>query len=472
MKIAVSFKFLILSIIILLGLLIRVIYFISYGNYRSIDGYLPIARVLYESNSFGLDKLAYSENEYSQTFIEEKFKNERNPIILKNDKEIILTAILPLGWPAQIVMIYHIFGKNNVKAILIYNIILSTGTIFLFFIIGIKLFNVKIGLFAALLSSINPQFIHYTSWTLTETSFLFLLMLTIYTIIVAYEIQKKSYYALSGILLGLTSYVRPVGFIILLVLLTFLILSKKFKIQNLFVFSIAFLSILSPWIIRNYLIFNKFIPMTTLGGLVFVQGNNWEVYNDKSGGSKFSVAESLVTKNADKTEIEINNLAFKNGMDFIKKCSIYSLCKLELYKIRYGFGGNIIKLIKEGQYKWLIINYSFYYFISFFSLFYYFFFYFKTSRLYPNMFLFNIFISTLLSLFLIQTLVYYAQPRYRAFVFEPMLIYSACLAINAIASLCCKMLVKKRHGFTVPRTRLTKLFYECVLRCNLPDLSG
>jgi len=35
-----------------------------------------------------------------------------------------------------------------------------------------------------------------------------------------------------------------------------------------------FVLTLSPWIIRNYRVFGKFIPGTTMGGRVFWEGNN------------------------------------------------------------------------------------------------------------------------------------------------------------------------------------------------------
>lgn len=419
----------ILFFIILFGLLLRTMYYLNFAYYKNIDGYLSIARVLYETKTFGGDWQYYIEGGYDSSFIESRFNNNKNPIVERSGKRIILTAILPIGWPFQIAVIYSIFGKNNIDALLIYNIILSTISIFLFYKITSKLFNPGIGLISSFIAAINPPYITECARTLTDTSFLFFFMLSIYFFILCFESKKIKFFVLFGFFWGITSYIRPIGFIFLFVLLFFVILARKFQIKHIILVCISFILTLSPWIIRNYCVFNSFIPMTTLGGIVFVESNNIETFQNKSGSYARGIVTPLFYNNKDKSEVEINKIAFKQGVEFLQTLSLGDLCMFALHKLHYGFLGNPFTLIKKKNFKWFFINYMLYYFLLIFSTIFFIFFFHKSKKDFPNIFLFNISFLSCLSIFLIQTLIFCGYPRYRAFTFDPILIISSSAAV-------------------------------------------
>ena len=63
-------------------------------------------------------------------------------------------------------------------------------------------------------------------------------------------------------------------FIIFIIIGLFFILSKRDALRVSIVMIALLCVVISPWVARNYLIFNKFVPLATMGGWTFWEGNN------------------------------------------------------------------------------------------------------------------------------------------------------------------------------------------------------
>ena len=421
-------------IIILLGLLLRIFSYINHASYEDYDGYLSFGRILYESKAFGRDRqffeLHASEKNHN---IDNLFNNPSLPITNKNGKEIILIATHPVGWPLQIAIVYSIFGKNNVDAVLIYNLIISSLTILLFYLIARSLFNTNIALISSLIVSLNPIFILSSSWATTETNFLFFLMLAIYFFIKSNKTHKVKFYILFGGIIGFTSLVRPVAFLYILILLFLLFVVRKFH-KKLVISLISFIIVLSPWIIRNYIVFNSFIPMTNLSSFIFLQGNNKVVFENKSG-SWVTHEPILLRKDslifAKNSEVEINRISRREGFKFLKSLSFLELIQHEWYKIRYAFGlSTKYFLYRPGTFNFSIKDKLVYYPLLFLTMIYFLFFYKKSEKNdKSNIELFLIIFFACIIVFLTQTLIFYGFPRYRAYLLDPILIFTTSFSL-------------------------------------------
>jgi len=425
----------IIHFILLFGLILRIISYVNFASYKDCDGYLSYGRILYESKAFGRDRQFFEEDGWKISEINKEFNNPR-PIINKNGKEIILTATHPVGWPLQIAILYSIFGKNNVDAVLIYNLIISSLTILLFYLIAKNLFNTNIALISSLIVSLNPIFILSSSRATTETNFLFFLMLAIYFFIKSSKTHKVKFYILFGGIIGFTSLVRPVAFLYIFVLLFLLFIVRKFQ-KKLIISLISFLIVLSPWIIRNYIVFHSFIPMTNMSGLVFLQGNNKAVFENKTGSCikhepiLLELDSTIYAKNS---EVEISRISRREGFKFLKSLSFLELIQHEWYKIRYAFGlSPKYFLHRPGAYNLSIKDKLVYYPLLFLTILYFIFFYKKSKRIYKNgneLFL-VIFISGII-VYLIQTLIFFGYPRYREYLIDSILIFTASFSIYYI----------------------------------------
>jgi 4-amino-4-deoxy-L-arabinose transferase-like glycosyltransferase len=420
--------------IFFLGLILRIIAYLNFASYKAYDGYIYHGRVLYESKAYGRDRQFFEDNNGDPKLIDELFNNPSSPIIKVNGKEIILTATHPVGWPLQIAFLYVVFGNNNINAVLIYNFILSSFSILLFYTIAKKLFDMNIALISSLIVALNPIFILTSVRTTTETNFLFFLMLSIYFLIRCKQTNKISDYMLFGVFIGFTSFVRPVAFLYFFLFLFLFFVTKKFNLKSLFSL-IAFLVVLSPWVIRNYIVFNRFIPMTNLSGTMFYQGNNKLSFESKTGAcikdEVVKLEKSLCTK---KSEIEIRDIEIKEGLKFLKSLSLIELIQHEWYKIRYAFGlSPKYFLYRSGTFNFTIKDKLVYYPLFFLTLIYFIFFYRKSSKMNKDktkLFLI-IFISAII-VYLIQTLTFIGYPRYRQYLLDPFLIIPASLSLHFI----------------------------------------
>jgi 4-amino-4-deoxy-L-arabinose transferase-like glycosyltransferase len=173
-------------------------------------------------------------------------------------------------YPLMIALIYLLVGRHY-KAIFLVQSMIDTLVCFLIYLITKKVFdNHKAGLIASMLYFLYIPFLETNHVIMSETLYNFLFYLALLFLIHALENQKLSYFMVSGIILGLAHLTRPtviyvVFLFIFLILWTF---RKKIYIglNNSLTMLILFLIVISPWIIRNYLVFDRFIYSTSLEG--------------------------------------------------------------------------------------------------------------------------------------------------------------------------------------------------------------
>ena len=157
----------------------------------------------------------------------------------------------------------------------IFSAIVQTVTLYIIFLISLKLFNKKVALITLILNLIYIPHFYVTNLVLTETMFSFFMSLLVLMSIYAIKTKKIKFYILGGIVLGLAILFRPS--IALYPLIIFVVWCKeKYKIKEMIRFAIVSLIacfvILTPWWIRNYRVFNKFIPFTLSSGNPMLQG--------------------------------------------------------------------------------------------------------------------------------------------------------------------------------------------------------
>ena len=186
-----------------------------------------------------------------------------------------IKAYRPPLYPLFLSVLY--FLRFNLTGVRIVQALISAGTVCLVFLTGKKLFSEKVGAVAAGISVFYPFFIYYTGFLLTETLFIFLVVLSFYFLISMYGSERPRDSAKAGFSIGLAGLCRPVMELYLPVALVHILAGKedmKKKMKKIFITGLLFAITVSPWVIRNYRIFNSFIPGTTMGGWVFWEGNN------------------------------------------------------------------------------------------------------------------------------------------------------------------------------------------------------
>ncbi len=193
------------------------------------------------------------------------------------------TAYTVPGYPVFLSIIYAACGPSNYTAVRLIQAILSTFLVLFVFLIARKVFDEPSAFTAAIIAAFYPPFIWVNTTLLTGPLLVLFTVFFLWMLLIAMEKNRFVPYALSGLLLGITFLIKPK-----LALFPFFILSlgiwknrkqiRKFTL-NFFILIAAAISVLSPWIIRNYLMFERFIPFGTQGSNPLFQGSciNYEL---------------------------------------------------------------------------------------------------------------------------------------------------------------------------------------------------
>jgi hypothetical protein len=195
---------------------------------------------------------------------------------------------------------------------------------FLLFHISLLIFkNIKIAKFTFLIVAFYPFFVFYQGLLLSETIFITLLIASFYSMYLWKEggfLFGKAFY-LVNIFFVLAVYTKAtLMFLPPFLICTFLLLiTKDFKrfVKTLMISVALYGFLMSPWWLRNYIIFDNFVPYTTSSGANFYLGNN--EFNH-SGGVLWEkdTDVNLVSKiNSINNELE-RDLAYKKyAIDYI-----------------------------------------------------------------------------------------------------------------------------------------------------------
>jgi len=156
--------------------------------------------------------------------------------------------------------------------------LVEVGTCAILFFIGIELFqDRRVAFTACLFFAFYVPGMIFTFRAWSEP--VFTLVLAGFTLSLLRALRHPSVwrYALCGALLGLAVMARPVMQFYPLVILPILVWATERHwttvLSRFAVFVVAFAIVLSPWVVRNYLVFDAFIPGSLWSGRPFYEGN-------------------------------------------------------------------------------------------------------------------------------------------------------------------------------------------------------
>lgn len=186
-----------------------------------------------------------------------------------------LTAHWPVGTSFVYSILYRCFGLTYIP-IVVLNICISLGTIWVSMTLATRWFGKQVALGAGLLLAFWPAQIEFVSVLGSELLFNALLM----TWLIIWDSMRSKPW-ITGLVLGVvaaaTCYVRPTGLLIPVVLFVLdLVRDRKFldpalKAALTLVFACL---LIAPWSIRNTRLLGSFVQISTNAGVNFWEGNN------------------------------------------------------------------------------------------------------------------------------------------------------------------------------------------------------
>ena len=245
------------------------------------------------------------------------------------DGNLIPNLYMPPLYPFYLYFISIITPEqqNYINLILASQILLATLSVFLFYEINKFFFSKKISFYSSLIFSLFPLHIYACSQisSITLQIFLFLLFFYLFFNLV----NKKSIIIICffSIVSGLSMLIRGEFIIIFFISITFLYFFFKTSLKNILLIFLITLITVSPYLTRNFLIFDEITITKTLGYNLW-KGNN---SNSKVEGSEL--------------------------FDYSLKSKINKIKKDTYYQIKYDkiFFDQAIKNISDDPKRYIIL---------------------------------------------------------------------------------------------------------------------
>jgi 4-amino-4-deoxy-L-arabinose transferase-like glycosyltransferase len=182
------------------------------------------------------------------------------------------TAVAAPVYPAFLSVIYFFFGYSK-TTLRIFLSFIDAGNCLLVYAIAKNFFGGRVPILAASTLAFHPSLIALVFTATSESLFIFLHTLFIYALCLAFHRPRVRGFLLSGTLLGLATLSRAVPLLLpTFIMPAFFLSDHKNHRRSMFYFTffvLAFASVLSPWIIRNYFVFDRFVPVQSWGGMHF-----------------------------------------------------------------------------------------------------------------------------------------------------------------------------------------------------------
>lgn len=185
------------------------------------------------------------------------------------------TSYWPVGTSALYALIYHLAGHNHTW-IVVLNILLSIGITFYTFKLAGLFFTKSVALLTALLVSIWPTHVFFSTVLASELPYMLLTLVGIYYFFAEDEITLKNI-LITGVCFALAYYIRPLATTVLVVCAFCAVVSArksalKTGLRAFAIFNIMVVAVI-PWAKRNYDLYGQVVPMSTNDGAVFWMGN-------------------------------------------------------------------------------------------------------------------------------------------------------------------------------------------------------
>lgn len=188
--------------------------------------------------------------------------------------------IMPL-YPLFLSLILSVFGTGNdgLTAVRVIQCLLQGVTLYFIYFIAKELFNRKVAIITSFLFVLYLPEIVAPNMILTEVLFQFLIITMFYFSIISIKENKIKYYSITAFLWTLACLTRPNAAVFPVFIIIYWIVNKyswKEMLKYTILTFLIFITIFTPWWVRNYNLTGKFILFTNssanpklLGALIF-----------------------------------------------------------------------------------------------------------------------------------------------------------------------------------------------------------
>jgi 4-amino-4-deoxy-L-arabinose transferase-like glycosyltransferase len=227
------------------------------------------------------------------------------------------TAHWSFLYPVYLAGVYAVTGYHPLAARLLQGVLGGALICFLVYLIGRRVVNEDTGLVGAALAAVYGYFIYYNVALMTETFFIVLVLLTLYLSIEAKENPTLLRWVGLGVSLGLAVLLRQTILLFVPFLLFWLFLELRSRGIRWWQFALPLVVVLvmiTPWTLRNYLVYREFLLLNSNAGYALFASNNPNLGTDwRNDLVVVPVPEELNGQN----EARLDRALTKRGIEFI-----------------------------------------------------------------------------------------------------------------------------------------------------------
>ncbi len=187
------------------------------------------------------------------------------------------------GAPLLFAAVYYATGAPYAERALIAVALLGAAMVLLVYLLGRRLAGagrpgLAAGLGAALLAAVYPSFIEYSGKLMSEPVAAFFVAGALLAFLWALDRKRARAWILPGLLLGAAVLTRPeylpVAAALVIVALTVGLRrgERRAGLVSAAVLAVACVAVVAPWTVRNYLVLDRFVPVSTGGGKALFVG--------------------------------------------------------------------------------------------------------------------------------------------------------------------------------------------------------
>ncbi len=203
----------------------------------------------------------------------------------------------------------------------------------------------------------------YTAGTLYPQTFgtFFLILAITFFLSEAFETKHA---ILGGFSLGLAILTIPTFSFIPILMLFFALIFQKKRLPQTMLFVIIAFSSLIPWVVRNYIVFNRFVILSTNSGINLLLGNN--PLTSPNSGVNVDLGRLLITEDIEKmNEFEQNEFYTKKALEYVKKEPLRYINLYILKVINYfNFRNELATKTESSKFRDLLMLVTYYPFVA------------------------------------------------------------------------------------------------------------
>jgi hypothetical protein len=179
----------------------------------------------------------------------------------------------PPGYSILLAGIFKTFGESDTAIEFVQMLCDSLAAVFVF-LIGGELISLGIAVWAGILAALSPQFAYYSVLLLPDSLAVLPILVAVYFLIRAVKHPRLLSFALAGIFIGLSCWLRANALLLapILACLVPLLLARgrRLRYSLALVFGAAIL--IAPITIKNAIVFHRFIPLSLGAGQKLLEG--------------------------------------------------------------------------------------------------------------------------------------------------------------------------------------------------------